>query len=191
MIAWTTELFLRVAFELGHKPGLVLPGGNASTRVIRPDSPEGLLLEQLKKARSRVTDDDLVSRLEQLEQISANLQFAIVISDFMSPGWEQKLINIGRRLELVVFQIIDPWDLQLPANQGRLSVVQNGTCVKINTKRRSVRRAYQKKASQHQVKVAATMKQARASHYKLKTNEPILEQLMEIFRPLQFAFGAL
>ena len=187
------ELIARVFCQLGNKPGLILPSEDNRTRMIRPGSTEGLLLQRLNEARSQVAENGLTDSLVKLEKIRANLDFAIIISDFMSPNsnWEkqkQQLENIGRRLELIVFQVIDPWDLNLPDKKlrlGKIRVRQGGEDVTVDTEDDDARREYREKASLRQAEIIATLREARARHHKLMTTKLVLERLMQIFKSPQ------
>ena len=181
LIVLTTELLLRVAFQLGHKPGLVLPSAQNRVQVFQPNSDETLLLKRLHDIQAQVTQNNFVTCLKKVERLSPNLEFAVVVSDFMSSGWEKKILNISRRSELVVFQIIDPWDLRLP-NLGQQRIIQDGQQIIIDTGRVSVRRDYAEKATKQQRHINAVMRRARARCYKLSTTKPLLEQFRQIFR---------
>ena len=121
----TAELLLRVAFQLGHRPGLLLPQNGKRPEIVRPDSSEGSLLSRLRLAQEQTTQTRFEDCLDSLLAMSSNIEFAVVISDLLSCNWEERLSKLARRLELVVFQIVDPWDLYLP-DLGQVRVIQEG-----------------------------------------------------------------
>ena len=208
LAAITTELLLRVAFELGDEPGLMLQQINSQIRVLDAGTDEGQLLHQLMLAREQTAQTDRPKRLltrlwtqmmrsrassaplgqltgfetclDHLKVMSTDLDFAIVISDLLSNDWETRLTQISQSLELVVFQIIDPWDLELP-NLGRRKFFQGGRKVIVNTHKPEVRAAYQAKAQEQQARIAEVLQAAKAQHYKLTTARPLFDQLMQIF----------
>ena len=177
----TTELLLNVAFQLDHQPGLILPQSEQHAQVIPPEAALSHLLKQLEATKNHTSENGFVTCLKSIKQMSAGLEFAVVISDFMSSGWEQRLINIGRRLELVVFQIVDPWDIELP-DLGQVSIDQGGQKVLINTSRKHVRANYQRRALEQQAHIKSVLQQAKAQHYTLQTTKPLLDQLEDIFQ---------
>lgn len=180
LAAMTTELLLRAAFQLGHKPGLVLPQDKARPRVVPPESNEGLLLRHLRLVREQPSQTSFETCLDSLTSMSANLEFAVVISDFLSRDWEKRLSDLARKLELVVFQIVDPWDLQLP-NLGRVRIHQAGRTVIVNTRDPQARANYRRQASLQQQRIAEVLRTARVQHYQLTTTQPLLGQLTRIF----------
>lgn len=169
------ELLLRAAFDLGHKPGLILPRGSNAVRKVAPDSSEGLLFRHLNEASKLAGGSNLPGCLTAAEKLSSGLEFAIIISDFLSKGWESNLLSLGRKVELVVFQIIDPWDFELP-DIGRTRIRQNGQVYHMNTSKEDVRKVYRKKASERQARLQDTLRQARADHHIIETTSPILDQ---------------
>lgn len=180
----TTELILRIAFELGHKPGLLLPPAKNRPRLTQPGANEGLLLKHLSQARENINESDLQANLEIMKSLSRNHQFAIVVSSFFSSQWEEKIIDIGRRMELIVFQIIDPSDLELP-NIGQKRFSQGGKSSMLNTRSSKARHNYQQKASQRQAHIKQVLRQATSinglsGHYELYTDKPLEEQLVRI-----------
>ena len=183
----TVELLVRTMLLLGHRPGLVLPGARSGIRIISPGTPEAGLLRPLAMTRSTDQPDGLEACLTAVERMSTNLEFAVVVSDFLSPGWEAKLRSIGRRIELLVFQIVDPWDLELPDYRRKARIQQGGKTVAVNLGSARVRRNFQKLVSRKQAAIAQAIKEARGQHYKLTTDgKPLIEQLLNIFSAQAF-----
>ena len=184
LIITTVALLLQTVLQLGHKPGLVLPEDNNQMRVIQPEAHEGFQLEMLQQANQRVSQNNLPGCLQGVKKLGGNIEFAIIVSDFLTKGWEEELLSIGQRIELAVFQIIDPWDLYMP-NLGQCRISQGGKTVVVNTGLQSVRDNYAEKASQQQANIAAVLQEARAHHFKLTTTELLKSQMLEIPRSRQ------
>ena len=180
----TVAIFLQTFFFLGHKPGLIIPGKKQGAQLFPADcGNEGALLKVLSEMETTEQKNGLESCLMAAEQMAANLQFAIVVSDFMSPDWEQKLYNIGNRLELIVFQIIDPTDIELLDVRGQRPVENDGKVVLVDMSTKRARRNYLKEASEKQAEIVQAIEDARGQHYTLRTDgEEPDEQLLRIFR---------
>ena len=178
----TTEILVRTMLLLGHRPGLVLPGASCGIRIINPGTPEAGLLRPLATIRNTDQLDGLKTCLTAVERMSTNLEFAVVVSDFLSPGWEAKLRSIGQRIELLVFQIVDPTDLDLPNYRRKMKIQQGGETVIVNLGSARARRNFRKLASRRQARIAQAIKEAQGQHYKLTTDgKPLIEQLLDIF----------
>ena len=182
LINLITELILRTAFALNHKPGLILPTVSDKAQVVRPNSAEGLLLTKLQQANTReMAKDSLISCLNTLGQMKYDLQFAVVVSDLLSEGWETPLLNVSHRLEVIVLQIVDPSDVQLP-NFGTHNFEQGRQTVRIATRNAKARETFHRKAQEQQSRIDSVLKRANAQHHRITTTEPLFDQMMELFK---------
>ena len=184
LIATTVALLLQTVPQLGHKSGLILPEDNNQIRVIQPEAHEGFQLEALQQANQRVSQNNLKACLQGMKKLGGNTEFSIIVSDFLKEGWEEELLSIGQRIELAVFQIIDPRDVRMP-NLGQRRISQGGKIVVINTGLQSARDNYAEETSQQQAHIAAVLKEARAHHFKLTTTELLKSQMLKISRSKQ------
>ena len=175
----TTELLLQSAFQLGHQPGVILPNGNQRPQVFIPETSEGMMLERLRQCRQKESRSHFLASIEMLRELSVSLEFAFIISDFLSDDpdwwtylqqWRDRLIDLGHRLELVVIQIIDPADFSLP-DEGILRIQQGRQIKEIDTGNSRVQAAFVKLAQKQQREIAAVMQSARAQHFQLLTDQ--------------------
>ena len=176
----TTKILMGLMHWRGQLPGLMFPGTDRGLQIALPGSPEKGLLRKLEAAERTKQKKGLKLCLESMSKLSANLEGAVVVSDFMSSGWETKLRNIGRKLELLAFQIIDPTDIELPEFRRRRAMNQGGKTVIVNGSNNRKRRNYRNLSAAKQVEIAQAIKSAGGQHHKLTTDRPLLDQLEEI-----------
>ena len=178
LTAATTELLLSSAFQFGHQPGVILPNGGQKPQVFVPETSAGMMLKRLRQCRQQEVESHFLASIEMLRQLSVSLEFAFIISDFLSDDpdwwtylqqWQESLIDLGHRLELVVIQIVDPADLSLP-DEGILKIQQGRQIKEIDTGDPQVQVAFAQLVQQQQRDIAAVMQAARAQHFQLMTD---------------------
>ncbi|MCY4010864.1 MAG: hypothetical protein OXF49_00210 [Candidatus Saccharibacteria bacterium] len=171
----TAEVLVRLALILDHRPGLILPGERPS--IIKPDSAGSLLLSRLQGVRQSEDSDnsDLQTSLKVLDKTSRRLEFAIIVSDFLSIGWEEWLTKISRQIEVIAFQITDPWDIELPEFGQRFN--HQDQIIRINTRNPKVRQAYRNLTAKQQDHIKTVLEQNQIRHYRLATTNPLFKQL--------------
>lgn len=173
----TTELLVRVVLQLGHSSGLILPGKEQTPQVVIPESSTGAILEQLETSRQTAAGYQLPQSMRLLAEMSPKLEFAVIVSDFLNDGWQTALLDISRYLEVVVFQIVDPTDIELP-DVGKKRIQHHGRIKKVDTSNPRVRENYRQAAAKQQEEIAETIRRARAQHFRLETTLPIFDQLL-------------
>lgn len=182
LVTLIVELFLRATFLMNHQPGLILPN-KPQAEIVRPESHEGLLLSKLQTvSANQVVSGGLQACLSSLAKIRHNLQFAVVVSDFLSPGWGAKLMEISRSLKVIAFHVIDPWDIALPNLGGSIVFRQGGQRVTIDTRNKKARDAYRQQAGEKQHYIDSVLADCRARHYKITTTKPLLDQMSDTLR---------
>lgn len=115
----------------------------------------------------------------------------IVISDFLDPtgvhvrpfDWEQPLRRLGARHDVIVVEVVDPRELELPA-VGQLVLVdpESGRQREVFTGDRRVRAAYADAAATHRRQVAEAVAAARAAHLQLRTDQDWMPALAHFVR---------
>lgn len=126
------------------------------------------------------------SAVDQLANTLANLnlkrrmpQMIIVISDFLSKGWEEPLRRLAHRHEVIAVQVLDPWDLHLP-DLGRS--VRIGEHL-VDTRSAKVRQAYDANLAVSQARRETFMEQTQIRHLLIQNNQPLVEQLVHHLAP--------
>jgi uncharacterized protein (DUF58 family) len=129
----------------------------------------------------------------------------VVVSDFVSPvlsapdawppadppDWEAPLRRLALRQQVLVVEIVDPLELQLP-DVGMLAVIdpETGRRREIWTGRRATRDRYAQAALDHRAAVAATIKRAGADHLVLRTDRDWVRDIAQFAHDRRGARGA-
>ena len=115
----------------------------------------------------------------------------IVISDLLDPtgvhvrpfDWEQPLRRLGVRHDVIVVEVLDPRELELPA-VGQLVLVdpESGRQREVFTGDRRVRTAYADAAATHRRQTAEAVSAAHAAHLQLRTDQDWMPALARFVR---------
>ena len=115
----------------------------------------------------------------------------IVISDLLDPtgvhvrpfDWEQPLRRLGVRHDVIVVEVLDPRELELPA-VGQLVLVdpESGRQREVFTGDRRVRSAYADAAATHRRQTAEAVHAAHAAHLQLRTDQDWMPALARFVR---------
>ena len=127
-------------------------------------------------------EGDLAAALELVRRPPRRRGLVAVVSDFLTapadptqppgePSWLRPLRALSSRHELVVAEIVDPRELELP-DVGLLTLVdpESGRQVEVQTSRRQRREAYAAAAAAQRAHVAAGLRHAGAGHLQLRTD---------------------
>ncbi len=123
---------------------------------------------------------DLGAALDRVAAVSGRRGLVVVISDFLvAPGWERSLRVVGRRHELLVIQITDPRDRELP-DVGLVSLRDpaTGAVREVATNKRRVRERFARAAAERQDRLVTEIRAARADHVELSTDRDWLGDLV-------------
>ena len=100
----------------------------------------------------------------------------MVVSDFLDPGdgppdWALPLRRLGARHEVIVVEVIDPRELDLP-DVGLVTFVdpETGRRHEVQTSRRKIRDRYAAAAAAHRNSTAAAIRASGAAHLQLRTD---------------------
>lgn len=116
----------------------------------------------------------------------------VVVSDLLAPpGWEVPLRQLGQHHDVVVVEVIDPRELELPA-AGVLRLVdpETGRHLEVQTGDRRLRERYAAAAAARRAGHAETVRRAGAGHLLLRTDQdwlPALARFLAARRRLRAA----
>ncbi len=140
------------------------------------------LLHQMALTRSDegagVTD--LAASLRRVGAIAKRRGMVAVISDFrVESGWEDQLVVLARKHDVIVCEVLDPLELQLP-NVGLLTVVDPGTgrLIDVPTHKAKVRAAYSEAAQQRRESMAELFSRHGIDHIELRTDHNWLDDVV-------------
>lgn len=115
----------------------------------------------------------------------------VVVSDLLDPtgtlarpfDWEDPLRRLAARHDVVVVEVLDPRELELPP-VGQLVLVdpESGRQREVSTGDRRVRSAYAVAAAAHRQQTAAAVAAARAGHLLLRTDGDWVRELSRFIR---------
>lgn len=109
----------------------------------------------------------------------------VVVSDLVEPGpgaeepsWAGPLRRLGRRHDLVVVEVLDPRELELPS-VGVLRLVdpETGRSLEVQTGSRRLRRRYAEAAAARRAHIAAAVRRSGAGHLVVRTDRDWLLDL--------------
>ena len=175
------------ATRLANRVGAVVVGGGAVVTV--PASAGRVrLLALLRRVLATAAWEgegrtDLAGALRQLEGLARRRGVVVVISDFLCrPGWEGALGRLGARHDLVVAEVVDPRELELP-RMGVLTLVdpETGRSRVVDTSRARLRAAFAQGATAQRAAVAAAVARAGASHFVVSTDDDWLGEALAFF----------
>jgi uncharacterized protein (DUF58 family) len=96
----------------------------------------------------------------------------VVVSDLLAPdGWADELRRVGVRHDVVVMELIDPRELELP-DVGLLSLVdpETGRTREVHTRSAKLRERYATAAREQREANARAVREAGADHVVLRTD---------------------
>jgi uncharacterized protein (DUF58 family) len=175
------------ATRLANRVGAVIVGGGAA-RWVPPAAGRARLLALLRRVLATPAWEgeghtDLAGALRQLERLARRRGVVVVISDFLClPGWEAPLRRLGVRHDLVVAEVVDPREMQLP-RMGVLTLVdpETGRSRTVDTSRAGLRAAFARGAAAQRAAIAAAVARAGADHLVVSTDADWVGEALAFF----------
>jgi uncharacterized protein (DUF58 family) len=183
-----------MAHRANHKLGAFLILGKESY-IIPPKTGYAHLqhiMQRMLDAKSNSTSDfknqqtdPLPAAFQQLGHVVAKNATVMVLSDFLSLShqWQTPLGQLSRHTKLVYFLLHDPVESQLPAQVGRLSVIdpETGELAEIDTNDRQFLKHYQQYVSNEHTKRLHWLQETGLATLASTTESPleILQRLLQ------------
>lgn len=123
---------------------------------------------------------DLASGIRRLGSTQHRRGLAVIISDLLAPdGWQSELRRVAQRHEVLVVEVIDPRELELP-DVGMLALVdpETGRTREIHTRDAKLRDRYAQAAREQRDGHARAIREAGADHLVLRTDRDWLFDLV-------------
>lgn len=175
------------AIRLANRVGAVVTAGGRARAVPAAAGRRHLLslLHRMITAPTREGEGrtDLVEALATLTALARRPGVVVVVSDFLvSPGWERALGSLALRHDVIVVEVVDPRELELPA-MGILTLVdpETGRHRVVDTSRRRLRAAFAEGAARQRAAVAAGSGRAGADHLMISTGDDWLGEILAYF----------
>jgi uncharacterized protein (DUF58 family) len=120
--------------------------------------------------------------LEHLNLVVHKRSVVFLISDLLDQGFEQPLKVANRRHDIVIIQIMDPREKELP-NVGILEIkdAETGEIVRLDTALPWVRDTFQENWKRNQAKLSRLFDSHRMDHLTLETGKPYDVPLIRFF----------
>lgn len=175
------------ATRLANRVGAVIVGGGEVVTV-PPATGRVRLLALLRRvlatpAWEQEGRTDLAAAVARLERLTRRRSVVVVISDLLCPpGWEAALGRLGSRHDLVVAEVYDPRELELP-RMGILTLVdpETGRSRVIDSSRTSLRAAFARASVAQREATAAAIARAGADHLVVSTEADWLGEALAFF----------
>ncbi|PZF56314.1 DUF58 domain-containing protein [Curtobacterium sp. MCSS17_008] len=152
------------------------PGRIAARRMLRAAEGE----------RDGETAMDLGAALGRLGAQAPRRGLRVIVSDLLDPigattgpfAWEQPLRKLAARNDVIVIEVVDPRELELP-NVGQIVFVdpESGAQREVDTSDRRLRAAYATGAASHRAATAAAVAGSGAAHLVLRTDDDLARVL--------------
>ncbi len=182
LAAAATVCFLTAAD--GNRVGAILCGRGHET-VIPPRGSRRHVFHLLSEISGTPRGDesgptDLAQALSRVANLARRRGLVVVVSDFWVPdGWDRPLRQLSQRHDVVVIQVTDPIESELP-DVGPLAVTDpaTGETRIVPTHKRKIRTAYAAAAAERKTKLDAAFRHAGVEHLELSTDRDWLDDVV-------------
>ena len=171
--------------RVGNRLGAVLV---EPSRVVEIPARQGrshlmAILHRVQNApRSEgAADADLAKGIRRLMSPAHRRGLAVVVSDLLAPpGWDQEVARVAVRHDVLVIEVLDPRELELP-DVGTLALVdpETGRLREVNTRRAKLRARYADAARDQRAANARAVRRAGADHLVLRTDRDWLFDIVQ------------
>jgi uncharacterized protein (DUF58 family) len=121
--------------------------------------------------------------LDHLNLVMHKHSVVFLISDLLDQGFDQSLKAANRRHDIVIIQIIDSREKELPkAGILELRDAETGEIVCVDTSLPWVRDTFRENWSRNQARLARLFKSSRIDHITIETNKPYDTPLVRFFK---------
>jgi uncharacterized protein (DUF58 family) len=123
---------------------------------------------------------DLAAGIRRLGIPAHRRGLAVVVSDLLAPpGWDRELRRVAIRHDLLVVEVLDPRELELP-DVGTLSLVdpETGRLREVHTRSAKLRERYAEAAREQREENARAIRAAGGDHLVLRTDQDWLHDLV-------------
>ena len=118
--------------------------------------------------------------MSRLRKVTRPGSLIFLISDFrdLDPQAESHLINVARHNDVVLIQVYDPIEVELPP-AGSYKVSDGSNDLQLNTADKKLRRQYRQRFDQRQARLAKLCRQHRMYLLPVSTQDDVLSSLQQ------------
>ena len=171
--------------KVGNRFGVVLVGDERVSEIPAAQGRNHLMavLHRIQSAprAGAPRGGDLAAGIRRLSSPGHRRGLAVVVSDLLAPdGWQDELRRVAVRHDLLVVEVIDPRELELP-DVGVLALVdpETGRRREVHTRSASLRAKYAAAAREQRDAHARAVSEAGGDHLVLRTDRDWLFDLVK------------
>jgi uncharacterized protein (DUF58 family) len=125
---------------------------------------------------------NIAAALAYAGQILRHRSIVVILSDFRAPGWEDPLMRLARKHEVVAITVDDPREGDLPAAGWiELEDAESGARALVDSNHTDARLGVAMAAEQARAARSRAFKHAQVDHVALRTDRPYAEPLHRAF----------
>ena len=170
--------------RVGNRFGALLVHGGATVSVPARAGREHLMALLHRVATLPRVDGggstDLAGALQECRRVARHRGLVVLVSDFVGvSGWERPLRVLSGRHDVIVVEVVDPRELELP-DVGLLTLVdpETGDLLEVQTGDGKLRARYAEAAAHQRQRTASEIRAAGADHLLLRTDRDWLFDLV-------------
>jgi uncharacterized protein (DUF58 family) len=197
----TSAALAHLARGPGDRVGAVVLSDRVRVVPSRSGREASLALLQVLQSTRPADGGPSVRLVDGLAQVAAAPRrrgLVVVVSDLLDgdpvgqePAWSKPLRRLGTRHDVVVVEVIDPRELELPSvGVLRLSDPESGRQLEVQTADRALRERYAAAATEQRAAHARAVRRAGATHVVVRTDRdwlPDLARALTVRRRLRAA----
>jgi uncharacterized protein (DUF58 family) len=177
----------QIAVRRGGRIAVVTAGG-PETRMLPPRGGRGALAAVRRLVVEGVSPDgapgtSLAEAMGRVRRLARSPGLVVVASDLREDGWERPLRALSTRHSVIVCEIVDPREAELP-DVGQMIFVdpETGAQVEAHTSTPGLREAFAAAEAERRAGVATALRRAGADHVILSTDADWLRELARRLR---------
>ena len=169
----------------GNRVGAILYD-NEIERTIPPRSGRNQVLtlarDLLRPVRSRGTVTELAGLLDSALGMLRRRSLVVLVSDFITePGWEQSLLRLTERHEVIAVRLVDPRELELP-DAGVIVVedTETGEQLLVDSSDPEFRRRLRDAGEAREAALRAATRRAGVDLHDISTDDDLVAALVRV-----------
>ena len=153
-----------------------IPPRRGSTHVLR-------VIREVLFYKPKHRGTSIQKALEHLNLVVRKRAVVFLISDLLDQGFEQSLKVANRRHDMVILQILDPREKELPeAGIVELKDAETGEILCVDTSLPSVREIFRENWGKNQARLEKLFESHRMDHITIETQKPYDVPLVRFFK---------
>lgn len=141
------------------------------------------LIREVLTFEPRGRGTNLARALEYADRVSAHKAILFVVSDFQDENFDQTLIRMRQRFDLIAVSIVDPREEVLPRiGLVELEDAETGEIILVDTDDLAFQREFRRLRGDDESVLKKVFRRAQVDHIELRTDRPYIDELVRFFR---------